>query len=52
MVSKNLLSLAISAVLSAGMTATAYADDGGNGEVGKPILKRMSNIQQPTLDKN
>ncbi len=48
--SKTLLSLAISAALSAGMTAAALADDGGNGEPGKPILKRMSNIQEPTVE--
>jgi hypothetical protein len=48
--SKTLLSLAISAALSAGLGAAAFADDGGNGiEAGKPILKRMSNIQQPTV---
>lgn len=32
------------------MSGTAAADDGGNGEAGKPILKRMSNVQSPTVE--
>ena len=32
------------------VTVTAVmADDGSNGEAGKPILKRLSNIQEPTV---
>lgn len=29
---------------------TAFADDGSNGEPGKPVLKSMSNIQAPTVE--
>lgn len=48
--SKTILSLAISAALSAGMTATVCADDGGNGEAGKPILKSTSKLPAPTVE--
>ncbi len=48
--SKTMLSLAISAALSAGMTATVCADDGGNGEPGKPILKSTSKLPAPTVE--
>jgi hypothetical protein len=37
------------AILTALATGFVVADDGSNGEPGKPILKRMSNIQQPTV---
>ncbi|MCO5760607.1 MAG: hypothetical protein NHG36_03705 [Chromatiaceae bacterium] len=43
------LAVAISAALLTASAATALADDGGNGEAGKPILKRMSNIQGDTV---
>ncbi len=48
--SKTLLSLAISAALSAGMTSTVCADDGGNGEPGKPILKSISKLPTPSVE--
>jgi len=43
------LSFITAAALASMGGAPSFADDGGNGDAGKPIAKRMSNIQQPTV---
>lgn len=45
----KLLRLFFVAVLIVTSASTAIADDGGNGEIGKPILKSMSNIAEATV---
>ncbi len=45
---RRALARAVAALL-AGMAVAVVADDGGNGEAGKPILKSMSKLKTPTV---
>ena len=40
----------IATIVALATVTAVLADDGSNGEAGKPILKRLSNIQEPTVE--
>ena len=46
---RNVLLFVLAAALSLVAVTVALADDGGNGQAGKPVLKRMSNISEVTV---
>ncbi len=45
---RRTLARAVAALL-ASMAVAVVADDGGNGEAGKPVLKSMSKLKTPTV---